>query len=459
MTQKKPKVPLDAWPEYVKLAKAFNDDTGQFFQLADGHGTGAAVTADNNPEAEKLVGEGFQALQNRDVAAAKGAFSRAEKLSPKQAWLWRGYAMIAVSEQHLDKAVEDLKKEIQNHPENTDVYVMLAALQSAAGHPEDTLDTWRELLRIAPKDTNAARQIWRLAIEKKRYSEAVEPLRASLKSAPDNPHVEAMLGELLLRSGKKDEGVAVLTKMGAHAPAYYDLNNAAWALADTDADLVLAREYAERSVAGLEDEVKKIAIPTLTDQDLGRINSLSAGWDTLGWVYFHQGDLVKAEKYIRAAWLLGQGPAEGDHLGQIYERQGKRQAASQAYRLALARDSGQDETRARLEKLGGAGAAKGVPPGEELQKLRTTDMPSLASRKGSAEFFVLFSAGKVEDAQFITGEETLKDAGNALMKAPFNVPFPDDGPEKIVRRGILSCSAYTVPNCRFIFILPADTKR
>jgi tetratricopeptide (TPR) repeat protein len=189
------------------------------------------------------------------------------------------------------------------------------------------------------------------------------------------------------------------------------------------------------------------------------MDSLCNIWDTAGWVYFHQGDLAKAERYIRAAWLLGQGATEADHLGQIYERQGKRQAAVHAYRLALARDSRQDETRARLEKLGSAEVAKGVPPGEELQKLRTTDIPGLTSRKGSAEFFVLFSAGKVEDAQFITGEEALKDARNAVMKAPFNVPFPDDGPEKIVRRGVLSCSAYTVPNCRFVFFLPADTKR
>lgn len=321
------------------------------------------------------------------------------------------------------------------------------------------METWRSLLKVAPKDTNAVSQIWRLAVGKKQYGEAEEPLRASLKSAPDNPRVETMLGEVLLRSGKKDEGVAVLTKMGTHAPAYYDLNDAAWALADTDADLVLAKEYAERSVASLEDEAKKIAIPTLTDQDLGLMNSLSSIWDTVGWVYFHQGDLAKAERYIRAAWLLGQGTAEADHLGQISERQGKRQEAIHAYRLALARDSRQDETRARLEKLGSTPAGKGVPPGEELQNLRTTDIPGLTNQKGSAEFFVLFSAGKVEDVQFITGGETLKDAKNALMKAHFNVAFPDDGPEKIVRRGVLSCSAYTVPNCRFVFFLPSDTKK
>ena len=459
LTRKKSKIPLDAWPAYVKLAKALESDASQFMQLTGGHAAGAAAAADNNPEAQRLMREGFEALQKRDVAAAKDAFARVEKLNPRQADLWRGYGIAFVMDQQEDKALQALQKELRYHPDSTTVYPMVAELQMRSGHSDDAMETWRSLLKVAPKDTNAVWQIWRLATEKKRYSEAVEPLRASLKSVPDNANVESMLGEVLLRTGKKDEGVAVLKKMGAHAPAFQILNNAAWALADTDADLPLAREYGEKAVSNLEDDAKKTALTSLADQDLGYTDALCSLWDTLGWVYFHQGDFAKAERYIRAAWLLGQGATEADHLGQIYERQKKRQEAVHAYRLALARDSRQDETRARLEKLGTAEAAKGVPPGEELQKLRTTAIPGLTNRKGSAEFFVLFSAGKVEDARFITGEETLKDAGNALMKAPFNVPFPDDGPEKIVRRGVLSCSAYTVPNCRFVLFLPADTKR
>ena len=459
LTRKKSKIPLDAWPAYVKLAKAIESDTGQFIQLTGGRGTGAAVAADNNPEAQRLIREGFQALQSRDVAAARDAFTRVEKLNPKQTDLWRGYGLAFLLDQQEDKALEALQKELRYHPDSIIVYPIVAQLQMRSGHSDDAMETWRSLLKVSPKDETAAWGLWRLAIEKKRYTEAVEPFQTALKSAPGNAHIEGMLGEVLLRGGKKDEGVAVLKRMGAHAPAFYDLNNAAWALADTDTDLKLAKEYAEEAVASIEDEAKKAAIPTLTDKDLGRMDTMASGWDTLGWVYFHQGDLAKAERYIRAAWLLGQGPAEADHLGQIYERQKKRQEAVHAYRLALARDSRQDETRARLEKLGSAEVSKGVPPGEELQKLRTTAIPGLTNRKGSAEFFVLFSAGKVEDAQFITGDETLKDARNALMKAPFNVAFPDDGPEKIVRRGVLSCSAYTVPNCRLVLFLPADTKR
>ena len=36
-----------------------------------------------------------------------------------------------------------------------------------------------------------------------------------------------------------------------------------------------------------------------------------------------------------------------------------------------------------------------------------------------------------------------------------NVAFPDEGPEHVVRQGILSCSAYD-PSCMFMMMLPAD---
>jgi hypothetical protein len=97
--------------------------------------------------------------------------------------------------------------------------------------------------------------------------------------------------------------------------------------------------------------------------------------------------------------------------------------------------------------------------GEELGKLRTVEVQSLPKQEGTAEFFILFSARKVEDVQFISGSEQLKKAAGALSTARYNFDFPDDGPEKVVRRGILSCSEYTSPSCQVVFLLPSTTKK
>ena len=85
--------------------------------------------------------------------------------------------------------------------------------------------------------------------------------------------------------------------------------------------------------------------------------------------------------------------------------------------------------------------------------MRTTKIPELKLETGSAEFFVLIGpASKVEGVKFISGSEKLKPAEKNLSSARFNAVFPDDGPTKLVRRGILSCSAIT--GCSFVLYTP-----
>ena len=81
------------------------------------------------------------------------------------------------------------------------------------------------------------------------------------------------------------------------------------------------------------------------------VPSLIAYWDTLGWVYYAEGNLDKAEKYVAAAWQLGQHGEVGDHLGQIYEKRGDKEKAIRTYALALNGLRPIPETRGRLGSL------------------------------------------------------------------------------------------------------------
>lgn len=57
-------------------------------------------------------------------------------------------------------------------------------------------------------------------------------------------------------------------------------------------------------------------------------------------------------------------------------------------------------------------------------KLRTSSVPSLPKQTASAEFFLLFSPAKIEDVQFISGKENLKDACSALREVHYDMIFP-----------------------------------
>ena len=58
--------------------------------------------------------------------------------------------------------------------------------------------------------------------------------------------------------------------------------------------------------------------------------ALAAAWDTLGWVHFRTDQFAEAEKYLNAGWNLTQDPVIADHLGQVYEKQGKKHQATGA---------------------------------------------------------------------------------------------------------------------------------
>jgi tetratricopeptide (TPR) repeat protein len=375
-------------------------------------------------------------------------------------------------EKQREKGYERLKREIANNPGNYPFYNVLAQEQLSDHHQDEALETLRSLLRLKPADIQAVSQFARILISAKRYQEALPAVETALKTAPDNSDLQVLQTRILVKSGRKEEGVAVARKLGDQATDSATLNEVAWALANNGVELPLARQYSAKSISILENELKDLRLSKLTDEDLRRIVLLSAEWDTLGWAYFRSGELSKAEAWLNAAWILAQGGDVGDHLGQLYERQGKRDAAIHMYQLALVANSGMDETRERLKKLGGSPEPKPrvtngktvqpvrpVSPVEELQKLRSNGIPELGKRTGIAEFFILFSAHKVEDVQFISGAEKLMDATEALLKAHYKMPFPDDGPEKVARRGYLSCSQYTTPSCSFVFWLPANTQK
>ncbi len=467
---KKDRVAVEEWPEYRKTQMAVNDSIGHFIRLSHTGGpTQVSVVADN-PEAAALVASALDDLRRGEMNTGRDALEQAQRLNAKQQGLWAAWATFYGMNNNVDKAIESLRQEVGNHPDELPVYRALARAARYYKRDAEEEAAWRGLLKVSPTDPEASMGLSAILIRQKRFDDALTATQKALDASPQDITLQTVREEALLRAGRKTEGVAMAREIAAHSPSAAQLNDVAWFLADTQAEGSLAREYAGRAVAQMEDGLKDVRLSRLEQEQIRKEASLGAAWDTLAWALFDAGEYRAAEKYAEASWKLTQRGGAGDHLGQIYEKEGRRKDAIAVWTLALSADSHLEGAKERLDKASPPRIiAKDKkmttlqlgPPhigdAEALGKMRTVGLPGFVRTQGTAEFFVLLSPKGVEDAEFISGDEALRAAKEALMRGKFDQPFPDNGPEKIARRGIVSCSQYTAPNCQFTMLLLSNT--
>ncbi|MBV8632783.1 MAG: tetratricopeptide repeat protein, partial [Silvibacterium sp.] len=454
-------VPVDKAAEYKKLAKNVTDDEGQFIQLVAA-GTKGVDTAAGNPEAQQFLQSAYVDITRHDYKAAHSDLHSAEQLNPKERGLWMEAGYLDMMENRLDDAITDFKKEIEYHPENALAYEAMAELLVKMKRNEDAERTLRDLLKVIPDNTNAELQLGSLLILDKKYDEASALLETAMKQAPDNKNIAAQAGRAELLAGKREAGIATLSNSMKGSDDPDALNNAAYELADFNADLANAEAASKKAMGILEKQTAEISLGNLTRDDLAHINLLTAVWDTMGWIYYREGKLPEAENYVSAAWTVTQHSEVGDHMGQIYEKQGKLEAAAKTWELALSAEtlspdpSGTESIRQNLAKLEGKGIkSDGKAASEQLAQMRTLSI-SKRWKGGSADFFVLISSEKTEDAQFIGGDEQLKDAAADLMKLKITGQIPKGSQAKLVRRGTLYCPD-AGDSCTFTMLLPQST--
>ncbi len=439
---------------YRKFEKAVRDDASSLIPVF--RAASASADTAGSPEAQALYDQGRDAWMKSNMPAAADAFQRAVDQDPKfaLAWLWLGGAHYYMGKQ--EQGITEIKKSLALDPGEAPAYKALAGRIMAVNGDEQALDLWRELEKRDPKDADAPRNIARIYWRQKRYPEAVKEFEASLNIKPDS-FTQMQLGYVFLQSGEKEKGVASLMKATELDSSAFMFNNVAYSFADNNLRLDDALRFAEKAVGEAEKATSQISLDTdLSIKDVQTVSPLAAYWDTLGWVHFRLNHLQLAEKYLVSAWSLTQDPVLADHLGQVYEKEGKKHEAAVAYSRALSASHPPDGTRARLDALRPGGkyqAGEGVNP-LALQELRTVKLGKLAKKHVSAEFFLLFAPGpKVVGVKFIGGSEELRDAGKVLSAAKFDVPFPTEGSAKIIRRGILDCEP-ELPGCLFVFIPP-----
>jgi tetratricopeptide (TPR) repeat protein len=383
---------------------------------------GAVVEpAQDDPKAQELIDSAEKKLERRDLAGARADLHQAEQLSPHQRNLWAQYAYIDSQDNQLDRSLTELRNEIKYHPDNIWAYRAMASTQVRLRKNSDAEQTMRDLLKVAPNDSAAEVGLGELLLQDKKYDESSTLLETASKQASDNIKLSVDAGRAQLLAGKVDAGTTTLRAALSTSTDPWASNNAAFALADANLELPLAESSCRKALDTVEKDTSQVNLGNLTRDDLGQMQLMTATWDTMGWIYFREGKLPLAETYVSASWKASQRKEVGDHLRQIYEKEGRKSEA--------------------------AGIAS-----ENLQGARTLTIPD-TWKGGSADFYMLLAPDGVAEVQFVSGDERLRSALPILKKARFSRQVPTGSPARLLRRGILFCSKETHV-CEFTLIPP-----
>lgn len=453
-------LPVSRVSDYAAFRNAALADVGQRLSV-DSTAAGTPV-APSDLKGDDLSDAANAALERGNFQIAVDLLKRLLETEPKHktAWVTLGRAYMGLRD--TDHAIEAFGKQAELNDYDEYAFNSLGWAYSTARKYEQAAAAYQKAIEINPLSNYAHAALGRMYAEQHKYESAAPELEKAASLKPDDPFLQINLGDAYLNLGQDDKALAAFDRAIELSATPLTWNNVAYQLALKNAHLDRARQYAESAVSATVAASRNFSLEQLSERDLGTVQSLAAYWDTLAWVYLKTGDAERAEKYLRASWLLAQLSDVGDHLGQVYEKLGRKQDAIQAYSLALAALRPDPEVKERLEALTGKDKVRPASAMvDELQALRTFKLGKIGDATGDAEFFVMLvntEAGpSVAGVKFISGDEGMKAFADKLKAVKYNMIFPDDAPARIVRRGILSCSKAT-GECTFVLRLPQDVR-
>jgi Flp pilus assembly protein TadD len=420
-------------------------------------------TPPESMKTDELIRSGNEARKNGNYTLAINLLTRAVGASPKDKNAWNDLGMAYYDDRQDGLAVNAFQKQIEIDPFDQYSYNNLGRVYLRQRKYEDAEKWFRKQIEVSPLDRYAHENLGRTLVAWGKYEEALPELNQTAVIAPKNSGTQLRLGETYLNLGQDDKAMAAFDKAVEISATPGVWNGIAYQLAMKRVHLDVAQRYAESALSSTTAALRNISLDQPAPRDLRSSSSLADYWDTLGWVEFAEDKPEQALKYLIAAWQLSQKSEVADHLGQVYAKRGDKAKAEYFYAMALNARDPDPETRGRLSALLGGddkGDAAVQQHRNELDKMRSFKLAGFKQETmGSADYFVLLSAGANSDAKVegvkLIGDEKFKLANDAIGSIKYDQTFPDETAVKILRRGTLTCPS--APDaCTFMLALPED---
>lgn len=344
------------------------------------------VAADpKDSRAQFYLAEAYNDLEQYDEADK--IYRKLLEQTPDDGEVLASYGLSQMGQRKWDEAAKTFETmlKVNDLPDNLQMLAktQLAAIHLQDGKYEQALEESKPLLVFHDKPNGQAVNTALEVLKRtKHYSEGVALLQPLVDKYSSDPFVNSRYIDFLIRAGDKDRArVAAATQVkfgvrntiGAaeayiqnddYTPALQILNDAAKAKPDDlDLQFELGSAY-ERSGDKKTAETIFLAILKKHPDNTQTLNYLGYMWaesgvnldraqdmltravsaeprngafiDSLGWLYFRQGKLDLAEKYLTdATRLLPHDATVHEHLADVLAKRGERVKALNIYRNAL----------------------------------------------------------------------------------------------------------------------------
>jgi tetratricopeptide (TPR) repeat protein len=345
------------------------------------------------------------------------------------------------------KAEASFHKAIEINPDEPYAYNNLGLVLMYQHKYDDAVSQFQKQLQVNPADAYVPPNLGRLYMETKEYDKAAAEFEVVVKAKPDNAQAFISLARAYAEAHQPEKAKKALDHALEVSPVPSVQNGVAYELALMNVDLERAGALVKSAIAAVSAQILPVNLDNLSGADTGRMCEIAAYWDTLGWINFQEGDTSQAEKFVGASWGLCEQAEIGDHLGQIYEKQGRKENAILQYELALVKPGPMPDTLPRLTALLAPGtdvdakikAAKEKCSGDAGIKFKNS-----GNTEGEGEVWLVLKPGPTVDAvKFITGSDALRATAADIRTVKFLNTFPDATEIKLLRRARVTCSNVT----------------
>ena len=243
----------------------------------------------------------------------------------KDAVVQRGLALARAGDPTAERATAEALKQA---PGDVTLEAGHAAVLEALGQPGRAEQFLQARIRVSGS-TELVTALSQIFSRTGAHAEAAAVLTEALKAHPRDEDLLYALGAVLERSGATQQALARMRELLEVNPQNAAaMNFIGYTLAEHGEQLEEAERMVRRALAIHPDS--------------------GAYLDSLGWVQFHRGDVVRAASTLeRAAELEPDEPTILEHLGDAYGGVSRRDAAVGAYRRALEAMRTTDDPTAR----------------------------------------------------------------------------------------------------------------